>query len=353
MHDMPAVTPPASARQSARRIAGHPLFAPALVLALLVLVGAATSPGFLRIAWHEGHLSGSLIDVLNRAAPLMLVSLGMMMVIAIRGIDISVGAVVAIAAAVSATLLQHATEASGISMLLLAIGGALLAAALCGAWNAVLVVKVGMQPIVATLILMIAGRGIAQLITDGQIVTIYYPPYFQLGNGFLLGIPIALIIAVAVALGLHLALSRTALGLFVRAIGLNPLAAHVAGVRARAIAFWLYVFCGLTAGIAGLIISSNVKSADGNNAGQLLELDAILAVAIGGTSLGGGRFTVAGTLLGALIIQTLTSVIYSSGLPPQANLAVKAVLVFAVLLLQSAVVRDAMRNLVLRPRREQ
>ena len=131
-------------------------------------------------------------------------------------------------------------------------------------------------------------------------------------------------------------LTRTALGLFIRAIGLNPVAARIAGVRARAITLWLYAFCGLAAGIAGLIISSNVKSADGNNAGQLLELDAILAVALGGTSLNGGRFTVAGTVLGALIIQTLTTVIYSSGLPPQVNLAFKAVLVFAAMLLQSA-----------------
>ncbi|HWL63364.1 MAG TPA: ABC transporter permease [Steroidobacteraceae bacterium] len=332
-----------------RWIAAHPLFPSLLALVALLLVGAATSPGFLRISWQDGHLTGSLVDVLNRAAPLMLVSLGMMMVIAIRGIDISVGAVVAIAAAVAATLLPQAGDAAGLAMLSGAIGVALLAAALCGAWNGVLVVRIGMQPIVATLILMIAGRGIAQLITGGQIITIYYPPYFQIGNGFLLGIPFALVLALAVAAGLHLALTRTALGLFVRSIGLNPVAAHIAGVRARAISFWLYVFSGLTAGIAGLIISSNVKSADGNNAGQLLELDAILAVALGGTSLAGGRFTVAGTLLGALIIQALTSVIYSSGVPPQANLAVKAVLVFAVMLLQSAEFRDSLRGLLFRP----
>lgn len=330
-----------------RRLGTHPLFPSLLALLALLLVGAATSPGFLRISWHDGHLAGSLVDILNRAAPLMLVSLGMMMVIAIRGIDISVGAVVAITAAVAATLLPQA-GATGIGMLFGAIGAALLAAALCGAWNGVLVVRIGMQPIVATLILMIAGRGIAQLITGGQIITIYYPPYFQIGNGFLLGVPFALVLALAVAMGLHLALTRTALGLFVRSIGLNPVAAHIAGVRARAISLWLYVFSGLTAGIAGLIISSNVKSADGNNAGQLLELDAILAVALGGTSLGGGRFTVAGTLLGALIIQALTSVIYASGVPPQANLAVKAVLVFAVMLLQSAQFRRSLRGLLFR-----
>ena len=97
----------------------------------------------------------------------------------------------------------------------------------------------------------------------------------------------------------------------------------------------LYVFCGVTAGLAGLIVSSNVKSADGNNAGQLMELDAILAVALGGTSLNGGRFSLAGSIIGALILQTLTSMIYSSGVPPEVNLVVKAVLVFAVMLLQS------------------
>jgi len=220
----------------------------------------------------------------------------------------------------------------------------LVTAALCGLWNGLLVVKTGMQPIIATLILMVAGRGIAQLITDGQIITIYYAPYFYIGNGFLLGIPFALIVAIVTATALHLLLTRTALGLFIRAIGLNPIAAHVAGVRSRMITLCLYVFCGFTAGLAGLIISSNVKSADGNNAGQLMELDAILAVTLGGTALTGGRFTVVGTVIGALIIQTLTSMIYSSGLPPQVNLAVKAVLVFAVMLLQSADFRSTMRT---------
>lgn len=341
---------PAATRQPPlRRLVAHPLFPTMLALLALLLIGAATSPGFLRITWQDGHLSGSLIDVLNRAAPLMLVSLGMMMVIAVRGIDISVGAVVAIAAAVAATLLQGADAQSGLALLFGAIGAALLVAALCGAWNGLLVVRIGMQPIVATLILMIAGRGIAQLITGGQIITVYHAPYFQIGNGFLLGVPFAVVLALATAAGLHLALNRTALGLFVRSIGFNPVAAHVAGVRARAITFWLYVFSGLTAGIAGLVISSNVKSADGNNAGQMLELDAILAVTLGGTSLGGGRFTVAGTLLGALVIQALTSVIYSSGVPPQANLAVKAVLVFAVMLLQSPQFRTSLRGLFFRP----
>jgi len=331
-----------------KRLAAHSLFSPVAALLLLLIISTAVNPNFLRIIWLDGHLSGNLIDVLNRAAPLILVSVGMMLVIAARGLDISVGAIVAITGAVAALITSSSFTSThaGLLPLMAAITGALAIAALCGLWNGLLVVKTGMQPIIATLILMVAGRGIAQLITDGQIITIYYEPYYYIGNGFLLGIPFALIVALLTAVGLHLLLTRTALGLFIRAIGLNPIAAHVAGVRSRMITMCLYVFCGFSAGLAGLIISSNVKSADGNNAGQLMELDAILAVTLGGTALTGGRFTVIGTVIGALIIQTLTSMIYSSGLPPQVNLAVKAVLVFAVMLLQSNEFRSAVRELI-------
>jgi len=331
-----------------KRLTQHALFWPATTLALLLVVCAAFNPAFLAIAWRDGHLYGNLVDILNRAAPLMVVSLGMTLVIAVRGLDISVGAVVAIAAVVAALLIGGNFSASGNVAsehpLWLALGTALAVAAACGLWNGLLVVKAGMQPIVATLILMVAGRGIAQLLTGGQIITVYYPPFFTLGNGYWLGLPVALWIALALWATLHATLARTALGLFIRAIGGNPEAARVAGIRAASITLCVYTFCGLAAGVAGLIISSNVKSADANNAGQLLELDAILAVTLGGTALTGGKFTLAGTVLGALIIQTLTSMIYSLGVPPEVNLVVKAALVFAVMLLQS----PEFRGLVLR-----
>ena len=331
-----------------KRLTQHALFWPATTLALLLVVCAAFNPAFLSIAWRDGHLYGNLVDILNRAAPLMVVSLGMTLVIAVRGLDISVGAVVAIAAVVAALLIGGNFSASGNVAsehpLWLALGTALAVAAACGLWNGLLVVKAGMQPIVATLILMVAGRGIAQLLTGGQIITVYYPPFFTLGNGYWLGLPVALWIALALWAALHATLARTALGLFIRAIGGNPEAARVAGIRAASITLCVYTFCGLAAGVAGLIISSNVKSADANNAGQLLELDAILAVTLGGTALTGGKFTLAGTVLGALIIQTLTSMIYSLGVPPEVNLVVKAALVFAVMLLQS----PEFRGLVLR-----
>ena len=326
----------------------HALFWPLATLSLLLLFNAAFNPAFLALSWRDGHLYGHLVDILNRAAPLMVVSLGMTLVIAVRGLDISVGAVVAIAAVVAALLIGGNFSASGNVTseypLWLALGTALVVAAACGLWNGLLVVKAGMQPIVATLILMVAGRGIAQLLTGGQIITVYYPPFFTLGNGYWLGVPVALWIALALWAALHAALARTALGLFIRAIGGNPEAARVAGIRAASITLCVYTFCGLAAGVAGLIISSNVKSADANNAGQLLELDAILAVTLGGTALTGGKFSLAGTVIGALIIQTLTSMIYSLGVPPEVNLVVKAGLVFTVMLLQS----PAFRGLVLR-----
>ncbi len=334
----------------------NPLLWPLVTLAILLAINSGLNPGFWNLQWRDGHLYGSVIDILNRSAPLVLVSLGMTLVIASRGIDISVGAVVAISASVAALMIGGtlvinngvATHVSRFPMPL-AILTALAVALACGLWNGLLVARLGLQPIIATLILMVAGRGIAQLLTGGQIITVYYAPYFFIGSGYLFGLPFAMFIAAAVYAIVHLAITRTALGLFIQAIGINPAAARLAGVRERLITVCVYAFCGFTAGVAGLLVSSNVKSADGNNAGALLELDAILAVTLGGTLLTGGRFSLAGSVIGALIIQTLTSTIYSIGVPPEINLVVKAVVVFVVMLMQSAEFRHALRGWVVRP----
>ena len=325
------------AKQASRR-----LFWPATTLVVLCLLNWYFNSAFFSLEIKSGHLYGSVIDILNRAAPLMLVAMGMTIVIAMRGIDISVGAVVAISGAVAASLIGGSLIVEdGVPVYVsfmpmpLAIAAALGAALLCGLWNGLLVAGAGMQPIIATLILMVAGRGTAQLITGGQIITIYYEPFFFIGNGFLFGLPFSLYLVAVVFALLLLALRRTALGLFIQAVGINPVAARFAGLDARALIFGAYAFCGFVGGIAGLIVCSNIKSADGNNAGLLLELDAILAVTLGGNSLNGGRFSLTGTLLGALIIQSLTYAIYSLGVPPEVNLAVKAVVVFAICLMQS------------------
>src|SRR5437868_622401 len=250
-----------------KTLAAHPLFWPGVTLLLLVALNAVVNPGFLALTLRDGHLYGNLVDILNRAAPLALVAAGMTLVIAARGLDISVGAVVAITAAVAALLIGGSLNLDGATTsrfpMWFALVAALGVATLCGIWNGALVVGVGMQPIIATLILMVAGRGIAQLITGGQILTIYYGPYFFIGNGYLFGLPFALFIAAAVFVLLLLLTKRTALGLFIQAVGINPSAAFVAGLPARRIMFWVYAFCGVCAGVAGLLISPNVKSAGG------------------------------------------------------------------------------------------
>ena len=322
------------------------LFWPLVALFLLVMVNFWFNPDFFSIRIVNGGLYGSVVDIFNRAAPVMLIAMGMTLVIATRGIDISVGATVAISGAIAAALIGGSLEIKdGVQTyvsqtpMALAIFAALGAGLLCGLWNGFLVAGIGMQPIIATLILMVAGRGIAQLITGGQIVTIYYEPFFFFGNGFFLGIPFAIYLVAVVAAVLLLLVHKTALGLFIQAVGLNPTAARFSGISARALIFWVYGFCGVTAAVAGVIIASNVKSADGNNAGLMMELDAILAVALGGTLLDGGRFSLVGTLIGALILQTLSYAVYSLGVPPEINLVVKAIVVFVVCLIQSEALR--------------
>lgn len=320
----------------------NPLLRPLAALALLLALDFFMIPGFFRLEWKDGHLYGSLIDIVNRAAPLILTALGMTLVIATRGIDISVGAVVAISGTVAAMLIGGTMEmhngvpeyASRIPMVW-AIAAAMGAAILCGAWNGFLVATLGLQPIIATLILMVGGRGLAQLLTDGQIITVYYKPFFYIGSGYLFGLPFSLFIAIGVFLVVALLMRKTALGLFIQSVGINPVAARLAGIRTAALIFFVYMFCSACAGVAGLMISSNIKSADANNAGLLLELDAILAVTLGGTSLAGGKFSLVGSVIGALIIQALTYTIYSMGVPPEVNMVVKSIVVFAVCLSQS------------------
>ena len=312
----------------------HPLFRPLAALALLLVIDILAVPGFLQLSLKDGHLYGSVVDILNRAAPLMLAALGMTLVIATRGIDISVGAVVALSGSVAAVLVGGGPDAH--VPLLWAMAAAMGAALLCGLWNGMLVAALGLQPIVATLILMVAGRGLAQLLTDGQIITVYHAPYFFLGGGYFLGLPFALTVVALVFAAIALMMHKTALGLFIQAVGINPVAARLAGLRTATLIVFVYVFCAACAGLAGLMVSSNIKSADANNAGLLLELDAILAVTLGGTSLAGGKFSLVGSVIGALIIQALTFTIYSLGVPPEVNMVVKAVVVFLVCLSQSA-----------------
>ena len=317
----------------------HRLFWPVVALLALLLGDLIARPAFFSIELRDGHLYGNLIDILKNGAPLILIAIGMTLVVATRGIDLSVGAVVAISGALACLHISGLGDQNSVGGTLAAVGLALGLSLLLGLWNGWLVAALGIQPIIATLILMVAGRGIAQLITGGQIITINSGPYQWIGSGFVLTLPSAILIALVVFAGSSVLVRRSALGLLVESVGGNPEASRLAGVRSARLTWLVYVFCALCAGIAGLMISANVHSADGNNAGQFIELDAILAVVIGGTQLTGGRFSLGGSVIGALLIQTLTTTVYALGIPPQAIMLFKAVVVLAVCLLQSPAFR--------------
>ena len=203
------------------------------------------------------------------------------------------------------------------------------------AWNGLLVAIVDIQPIIATLILMVAGRGIAQLITHGQIPGFTNSNFAYIGGGFLFYLPFKITVAIVATMLIAWIVRATALGLFIESVGNNPISSRFAGVNSTVVKMVVYTACGLFAGIAGLIATADIGVADVNSLGLYLELDAILAVAIGGTSLNGGRFSLAGSLVGALLIQTLTTTILTLGVNPPVTLMVKAGIVIAVCLLQS------------------
>ncbi len=206
---------------------------------------------------------------------------------------------------------------------------------LAGLWNGILVAILKIQPFVATLILMVAGRGVAQPITSGQIVT-FNSPDLSLVWQWIAVVPAnAGHYRGADAYPVRLLTRKTALGMFIEAVGINIRAAKNAGVNTRIIVMLTYVLGGLCAAIAGIIVAADIRGADANNAGLWLELDAILAVVIGGGSLMGERFNLLLSVVGALIIQGMNTGILLSGFPPEMNRAVKAVVVLCVLIVQS------------------
>ena len=328
----------------AARMVASRLFWPVVMLLVLFTINVIAFPGFFTISIRDGNLYGSLIDILRNGAPTLIVAVGMTLVIATRGIDLSVGAVCAISGAVACSILLGSPDPSNPATVAVAIATALVISLVLGVWNGLLIAVVGIQPIIATLILMTAGRGIAMLITEGQILTVDSPPFKALGSGFWGGIPIAVIIAAVIFAVAAVLTRRTALGMLIESVGINPEASRQAGVRARGLLFAVYTFSAFCAGIAGLILTANTTAADANSTGLFIELDAILAVVIGGTSLAGGRYSLAGTLIGALVIQTLVTTVYTVGIPPIATMVFKAAVVTAVCLLQSPTTNDALAS---------
>ena len=289
---------------------------PLVALAMLLLFNAFFVDDFFKIEVMEnGNLYGRPIDILYRASSLIILALGMTFVIATAGIDIS-------------GIPQHP--------FFIAILCSLLVGVLAGIWNGTLIAKFKIQAMVATLILMTAGRGIAQLMTDGQIITVYYKPFAYIGGvipGFML--PTAMLIALAMVLLVILLDKKTSIGLMIQSVGINANAARYAGIKVTAVLFAVYIFSGFCAGTAGLIEGSLIRAADANNAGLNMEMDAILAVTLGGTLMVGGRYYIGGTIIGAITIQTLTTTMYAVGVSSDRLPAVKAIVILLIIIFQS------------------
>jgi simple sugar transport system permease protein len=331
-----------------RSLADHRAVWPLVALALILVVDGFVSPGFFTIRIVEGRLFGSLIDILYRAMPTAVVALGMAVVIGTKGIDLSVGSVIAICGAVI-TWRIHAGDPHFV-ILLIALGVGLL----CGLWNGFLVAILDIQPIIATLILMVSGRGIGLMINllyGGTDPSFTSPLLQNLSVGHVALIPTRLILGLGIFLALWALLRRTALGLFLEAVGGNSPAAELAGIDTVRIKYAAYLICAFCAAWAGVVLTADTHTSDPVSVGLYIELDAILAVVIGGGSLSGGRIYLGTTVIGALVIQALTTSILTSGLPPEDNLVVKAVVVVFVLLLQSSNVRKALMGRFARSRR--
>jgi simple sugar transport system permease protein len=342
-----------------KKLTENRLFFPFVALALILLFDLIFEPGFFALTLRRGNVHGSLIDILRNGTTVSLLAIGMTLVIATGGVDLSVGAVMAIAASVAAILMNPYVLAKELPPNLLqlindphftyqplwvVIPVTLIVAAICGLWNGLLVAYGRIQPMVATLILMIAGRGIAQLITNGVRIQIFYEPYAYIGQGWII-LPFSLYIVAFVFAIAWLMTRRTAIGLFIESVGINFRSSYFSGIDEKRIKLLAYTFCGFCAGIAGLVASSDIKTSDASNIGLTLELDAILAVVIGGTLMAGGRFSLLASIVGAIIIQATTTSMYAFGVPAFALQAIKAVVVIFVILLYSEQVRGFVRRI--------
>jgi simple sugar transport system permease protein len=337
-----------------RKFTESRLFFPVVALSLILLFDFIFIPGFFTIENRDGNLHGSLVDILRNGSTVMLLAIGMTLVIATGGVDLSVGATMAIAASVAGILMNPSALRNEVFFvtdpnytfqpLWLVIAAALIVSILCGLWNGALVAYMRIQPMVATLILMISGRGIAQLITNGLRVQITYRPYAFIGQGWIV-LPFSLYIVVFVFIITWLMTRKTAIGMFIESVGINFRSSYFSGVDEKKIKLLVYTFCGFCAGIAGLVASSNVKTSDANNIGLTTELDAILAVVIGGTAMAGGRFSLLASMVGALVMQAITQSMYAIGVPAFALQAIKAVVVVFVILLYSDQVKGFVQRI--------
>jgi galactofuranose transport system permease protein len=321
-----------------RGIFGHRAVWPLVAFAVILIIDGIIAPNFFSVRIVQGRLFGSVIDIVYRGMPPAMLALGMAVVIGTKGIDLSVGSIIAVVGATIAWRMHEGDSHLVILMLAIVIG------LLCGLWNGFLVAVLDIQPIIATLILMVSGRGIGlmiNLIYGGTNPSFESPLLQGLSTGSIGLIPTRLYLGVVLFILLWLLIRRTALGLFLETVGANSAAADLAGINSRLVKYAAYLISGFMSAWAGVVMTADTHTSDPVSVALFSELDAILAVVIGGGSLAGGRIYLGMTLIGVLIIQALTTSILMSGLPPEYNLLVKAVVVLFVLLLQSNNFRTA------------
>ena len=328
-----------------------PIFCMILVLCVNMIYDVSQGRDFyefFKIGIQNELLSGRLVNILNRGSEVAILAIGMTLVVsASAGTDISVGSVMALSAGVCCTLLAVAAAPQATELavpLIVGVLAALVVGCVCGAFNGALVAYLNIQPMVATLILWTAARAIGLLVCNNLIVYVRNDAFAMFG-GYIGPVPTPLIIAAVCIAVVTVVLKKSALGLYIQSVGINKKASRIAGLNSQKIIFLCYVLCGLCAGIAGVVASSRITSADTNNIGLNFELDAILAVALGGNSLAGGKFNLAGSIIGAYTIQAITTTMYNLGVSSAVNPVFKAVIVIVIVAVQAPPVKAFFKKL--------
>ncbi|MFB9909570.1 ABC transporter permease [Allokutzneria oryzae] len=289
-----------------------------VALGLLVLVNLVLTPNFLSV----DNLRTQAVQVV----PVLVVALGMALVIGTKGVDLSVGSVMALAAAVLPLYLGYGPVLAVV--ICLAVGAA------AGVLNGSLVAFVGVQPIVATLALLVGGRGLALVISGGQLREVRNPEVRELGSGSVLGVPNTVLVAVVLVVVVALLVGRTTFGRQLVAVGGNPKAAEFAGLPVRRVLVGVYVISGVLAAVAGVLATARLGASDPSRLGELVELSAITAVVVGGTPLTGGRVRVLGTVAGAVLMQLITATLIKNDVPASVAQMAQALIIVAAVLVQ-------------------
>lgn len=300
-----------------------------LALLALIIINIIITPNFLQLQ--------TLYINLTQVATIAIVALGMTLVIASGGIDLSVGSIMALSGALAPYIFLSAFGVNSPTIgLLVAVVAALAAGVACGVFNGWLINSFKIQPIVATLVLFIAARGLAQVLTNGSLQTFDNPAFEFIGTGRLFGLPVQAVIAIVAAIAISWLVRRTVYGRYLLAIGGNEMAARLSGVAVNRVRLATYAICGLLAGIAGMVVSAINSASDAGQTGLLMELDAIAAAVVGGTSLMGGKAPIIGALLGAAIIQLVKYTLLANGVHDAVALIAKAAIIIIAVYAQQA-----------------